>query len=142
MKKRSFTIGAIAGASALIVAVPFVAQFAAAQSSSSSAAPQAQEGRLDVQGAPDTPFDPKVGGHVGANGQREELLTGDNASKATAAALAAVPGGTVDRVETDTEGDVYEAHMTKADGSHVTVKFDGSFNVTRIEDGPGGHGGR
>jgi len=83
------------------------------------------------------PRDPHQGGHVGANGVKEELLTGDTAASVTAAAQAAVPDGTVDRVENDAEGAVYEAHMTKADGSHVTVKLDASFNVTGIEDGPG-----
>ena len=36
-----------------------------------------------------------------ANGTKEKLLTGDTATKVTAAALAAVPGGTVQRVELD-----------------------------------------
>lgn len=75
------------------------------------------------------------GGHVGANGTKEELLTGDDAAKVTAAAQAAVPGGTVERVETDAEGAAFEAHVTKADGSDVTVKFDANFNVTSTEDG-------
>ena len=65
------------------------------------------------------------------------LLTGDTADKVKAAALAAVPGGTIERVENDAEGSPYEAHMTKADGSHVTVKVDASFNVTGIEDEEG-----
>ena len=78
--------------------------------------------------------DPKVGGHA-ANGITEELLTGDTAASVTAAAQAAVPDGTIDRVENDAEGAAYEAHMTKADGSHVTVKLDASFNVTDIETG-------
>jgi hypothetical protein len=77
------------------------------------------------------------GGHVGSNGVREELLTGDMLTKATAAALAAVPGATVLRVETDAEGSPYEAHMRKADGSQVTVKFDSDFKVTTIEEGRG-----
>ena len=81
--------------------------------------------------------DAHQGGHVGANGVKEVLLTGDAATKATSAALAAVPGGTIDRVETDAEGAVYEAHVTKPDGSHVTVKMDQSFTVTSTEDGPG-----
>lgn len=83
----------------------------------------------------------------------ETPLTGTNAAKATAAALKAVPGGTVDRVETDADGATYEAHMTKADGTHVTVKLDKSFTVTSIENGrgecgpdgqrrPGGSGGQ
>ena len=80
-------------------------------------------------------FDPTKGGHT-ANGITEALLTGETAAKVKAAALAAVPGGTVQRVENDAEGSPYEAHMTKADGSQVTVKIDASFKVTSIEDGP------
>jgi hypothetical protein len=69
----------------------------------------------------------------------ETVLTGTDAEKATAAALKAIPGGTVDRVETDADGAVYEAHMTKSDGSRVTVKFDKDFNITAVQDGMGGH---
>ena len=85
---------------------------------------------------PNPSFDPTQGGHVGANGVKEVLLTGDTADKVRAAALAAVPGGTIQRVENDAEGSPYEAHMTKADGSQVTVKVDNNFNVTSIESGP------
>ena len=81
-------------------------------------------------------FDPTKGGHVGTNGTVEKLLTGTTADKAKAAALAAVPGGTIERVENDAEGAVYEAHMVKADGTHVTVKMDANFKVTGIETGP------
>jgi uncharacterized membrane protein YkoI len=52
-------------------------------------------------------------------------------------ALAAVPGGTVYRIETDAGDATYEAHMTKADGSLVTVKFDANLNVTSVETGMG-----
>jgi hypothetical protein len=79
--------------------------------------------------------DPTKGGHVGTNGTKEELLTGNTADKVTAAALAAVPGGTIQRVENDAEGATYEAHMTKADGSDVTVKFDANFTVTSTDAG-------
>jgi hypothetical protein len=82
-----------------------------------------------------TPPDPSRGGHVGANGTKEVLLTGETAEKVKAAALAAVPGGTILRVETDAEGATYEAHMTKSDGSQVTVKLDSNFKVTNTEDG-------
>lgn len=81
------------------------------------------------------PADQSQGGHTGANGTKEELLTGDSAEKAKAAALAAVPGGTVQRAETDAEGAAYEVHMTKSDGSQVTVKLDSSFKVTSTESG-------
>ena len=74
----------------------------------------------------------------------EKLLTGDTAAKVRAAALAKYPGATVLRVETDSDG-VYEAHLTKSDGSRVTVEVDKSFTVTGDEampaGGPGGPGG-
>lgn len=75
------------------------------------------------------------GGPGGPGGQRpdETPLTGDNLAKAKSAALAKLPGATVVRVETDADGAVYEAHVTKADGSPATVKFDKSFNVTSVE---------
>jgi len=92
--------------------------------------------------APATAPDPSQGGHKGGNGVVEALLTGDIAEKAKAAALAAVPGGTVQRVENDAEGAVYEAHIMKSDGTAVTVKMDTAFTVTGVETGgPGGHGG-
>ncbi len=72
-----------------------------------------------------------------ANGITETTLTGDEASKAEAAALAAVPGGSVERAETDAEGAEYEVHMTTSDGSDVTVKLDAEFNVTETIDGHG-----
>jgi len=75
------------------------------------------------------------GGPHQANGVTETPLTGADADKATAAAQAAVPGATIDRVETDADGDAYEAHVTKADGTKATVKMDSSFTVTSVEDG-------
>jgi uncharacterized membrane protein YkoI len=77
------------------------------------------------------------GGRHAANGITETPLTGTTLAKATAAAKAAVPGATVDRAETDAEGAKYEVHMTKSDGSHVTVKLDAAFKVTKTVDGQG-----
>jgi hypothetical protein len=48
-----------------------------------------------------------------------------------------VPGGTVYRIETDAGDATYEAHMTKADGTEVTVKFDKNLAVTKVEAGMG-----
>lgn len=78
----------------------------------------------------------KMGGH-GPRGARqgETELTGDAAAKAKAAALAKVPGATVDRVEKDADGAVYEAHITKSDGTKATVKMDANFNVTGVAAG-------
>jgi uncharacterized membrane protein YkoI len=66
----------------------------------------------------------------------EKALTGDTAAKVKEAALAEVDGATVDRLETDAEGNAaYEAHVTKADGSRATVYVDKSFNVVGVETG-------
>jgi hypothetical protein len=69
-------------------------------------------------------------------GQRgdETLLTGDTAAKVEAAAKAKVPNGTIVRVETDADGNAkYEAHMTKADGTPVTVYVNEQFEVVSVE---------
>jgi uncharacterized membrane protein YkoI len=50
-----------------------------------------------------------------------------------AAAQAKVPGGTVERVETDVDhGSPYEAHVRKADGTELEVLVDRGFNVTAV----------
>jgi len=67
----------------------------------------------------------------------EKALDSASAEKVKAAALKAVPGGTVYRVETDAGDGEYEAHMTKADGTEVTAKLDADFSVTAVEDGMG-----
>ena len=69
-------------------------------------------------------------------GQRsdETLLTGDTAAKVEAAAKSKVPNGTIVRVETDADGHAkYEAHMTKADGTPVTVYVNEQFQVVSVE---------
>jgi hypothetical protein len=73
----------------------------------------------------------------------EQLLTGDAAARVTATAKAKEPTATIERVETDSDG-VYEAHLVRADGTHITVQVDKNFAVTAVReggpDGPGGHG--
>lgn len=78
-------------------------------------------------------------------GSGETVVTGDAASKASAAALGAVPGGTVDRVSTENDGPAgvsYEVKVTKADGSKVKVLLGSAFDVvsTKAGRGPGGPG--
>ena len=66
----------------------------------------------------------------------ETLLTGNTEAQVRKAALAEVSGGTIDRVETDAEGNAaYEAHMTKSDGTRVTVYVNKSFDVVSVESG-------
>jgi hypothetical protein len=77
----------------------------------------------------------------------EKSVSSATAATLRAAALKAVPGGTVYRIETDAGDAVYEVHMKKADGSLVTVKFGKNLTVTKVESGmgagdpaPAGHG--
>ena len=67
----------------------------------------------------------------------EKAVSATLAAKLKAEALEAVPGGTVYRVETDAGDATYEAHMTKADGTEATVKFDKNLKVTAVEAGMG-----
>ncbi len=67
----------------------------------------------------------------------EKSVSAATAAKLKAAAVQAVPGGTVNRVETDSGDATYEAHMTKADGTQVTVKFKKNLAVTGVEAGMG-----
>ena len=67
----------------------------------------------------------------------EKSVSSATAAALRAAALKAVAGGTVYRIETDAGDGVYEVHMTKADGSLVTVKFDKNLTVTKVESGMG-----
>jgi hypothetical protein len=113
-----------------------------AQTSSDSTSSSSSSGSSGSSTAPSAGGQPRQapdwskGGHQ-ANGITETVLTGDDLAKATAAADAAVPGATAQRAETDAEGATYEVHMTKSDGSIVTVKLDGNFTVTSTVDGMG-----
>ena len=69
----------------------------------------------------------------------EQLLTDEIADKMTAAAKAREPGATIERVETDSDG-VYEAHMVRADGTHITVQVGADFQVTNVLEGQAGAG--
>jgi hypothetical protein len=83
--------------------------------------------------------DARAPGPGGAQPVRSDEKSVPSAAAAAlrAAALKAVAGGTVYRIETDAGDGVYEVHMTKADGSLVTVKFDKNLKVTKVESGMG-----
>jgi hypothetical protein len=70
----------------------------------------------------------------------ETDLTGEIAAKVKDAVLAANAGATVENMTTEDDGSAaYEAHITKTDGTHATVKLDTNFTITATETG--GHGG-
>ncbi|MGH8962076.1 MAG: hypothetical protein ACRDWT_12965 [Jatrophihabitantaceae bacterium] len=96
--------------------------------SSSYTAPANQPGAGAAKG--------KVGGSAPVRSD-EKAVSATLAAKLKAAALKALPGGTVYRVETDAGDGTYEAHMTKSDGTLVTVKFDRNLTVTKVESGMG-----
>jgi uncharacterized membrane protein YkoI len=82
------------------------------------------------------------GGPHQANGITETPLTGDELAKATAAAQTAAPGATVVRAETDGDGDAFEVHITKADGTKATVKLNSDFTVKTVDADQGHVGGK
>jgi hypothetical protein len=87
--------------------------------------------------APGHPGSPP--GHGGAQPVRndEKSLSAAKTATLRAAALKAVPGGSVYRIESDAGDGVYEAHMQRANGTLVTVKFDDNLKVTKVEAGMG-----
>jgi hypothetical protein len=77
---------------------------------------------------------PPSGTPWGRQRSDETPLTGDAVAKVTAIAKAKVPGGTIVRVEIDADGHAaYEAHMTRSDGTPVTVYVDKSFDFVSLE---------
>jgi hypothetical protein len=71
----------------------------------------------------------------------EQLLTGDTKTKVEAAVLAAYPGATIERTESDSDG-VYESHVLTTDGDHLIVQVGADFAVTGTDSGGHGAGNR
>jgi hypothetical protein len=133
-KRRIKTIGLVAaGVVAGGVLAGTIGASAAASSStgggSTSGAPTSESGT-----ATKPPANPHSSTPVRSD---EKPVSSTLAAQLTKKALAKVPGGKVYRVETDSGDAAYEAHMTKADGTEVTVKFDKNLNVTAVEAGMG-----
>ena len=125
---RSLPRLAMVGAVALGLAAGSYGIASAASGSSSSSTAAAQPAATTPSATPSA-RQPWGGQRSG-----ETLLTGDTAAKVKEVALAKVSGGTVIRVETDADGHAaYEAHMTKADGSPVTVYVDKDFNFVSVQ---------
>jgi hypothetical protein len=66
----------------------------------------------------------------------EKPLAASLTASLKAKALAAVPGGTVDRVTSGHGDAAYEALVKKADGTRVRIEFDKNQKLLRIETGP------
>ena len=73
-----------------------------------------------------------VAAAAGASG--EDGVTGPDADKAIAAALAETGGGTANSVERDNEdGATWEVEVTRPDGVTVDVRLDADFAVVVVE---------
>ena len=126
MKPKS-TVTRLAGTGAVIlgIAAGSYGVASAASGSGSGTSSAAAAATTTTQAAAPSTQQP-------SGGQRsdETLLTGDTAAQVRQAVLAKVPGGTIVLVETDSDGNaLYEAHMTKSDGTPVTVYVDKVCNV-------------
>ena len=130
MKNRRYgLLGAIAAGAAGILVGVLIALTSGANAAST---PTASYGGYTGTDKPGPGGQDGRGGHAG-----ESAPSSTVSAKLRAEAVKAVPGGTVDRVERDSGDATYEAHMTKSDGSKVTVKFDKAYKVTGVEDGMG-----
>jgi hypothetical protein len=95
----------------------------------SSASPRQRRSRSASEYSTTTNAAPAAQPPWGHQRSDETPLAGDALARVKAIAEAKVAGGTVIRVETDADGvAAYEAHMTRADGSPVTVYVDKDFD--------------
>jgi uncharacterized membrane protein YkoI len=158
MKNRLVATGLLVGlvgggALGVILGVPGIssAQTSTSTTVAATASPVDNSNKDAAHEAAETPEQEaaekagKVGGKASgphqANGKTETPLTGDELAKATAAAATAAPGSTVERAETDADGDAFEVHVKNADGTRSTVKLNADFSVKTVEAGhQGGHG--
>ena len=76
------------------------------------------------------------------HGPGETLLTGTTAERSRRLRSPPYPAAPSSASRPIPEGSPYEAHVTKSDGTQVTVKVDANFKVTATEEGFGaGPGG-
>ena len=135
---RLQTIGLVTG-SALVGAVLVGAT--AANAASSSPTPSTSTG-TSTGSSSSTTAPPQGGRSFSPGGSTpvrsdEKSVSAADSATLSAAALKAVPGATVIRVETDAGDAAYEAHLTKSDGTLATVKFDKNLAVVTVETGMG-----
>jgi len=139
--KRTAAIGlsAVGAAAVLVLGANFVANAAGASStpspSTTTTSPSTTSGTTTQNQPPaGAPRGPGDATHAGPG---ETLLTGSTLASVKAAALAAVPGATVVRAETDSGPAKYEVHLTTTAGATKTVKVNADFTVAAVQDGMG-----
>jgi hypothetical protein len=126
LNKTAALLAIVVGVGAGSYGVASAASGSSSTATSTNAAPAAS--------APSAPPAASAQNPWGHQRSDETPLTGDALAKVKSIAEAKVPGGTVVRIETDADGvATYEAHMTKADGSPVTVYVDSSFAFVSVQ---------
>ncbi len=128
--KRSSRVARFAAAAAIAVGLG-VGSYSIASAASGSGTTSTPAATNSAPVAPPGANGAAPWGHQRSD---ETPLTGDALAKVTAIANAKVAGGTIVRIETDADGvAAYEAHLTKADGSPVTVYVDKDFNFVSVQ---------
>jgi hypothetical protein len=136
LSKRKLTTSIAAGAAAIVIAI---GGYAIADASSSSGASGSANAASAASAAKVIPFQPgqpgasTVVGQVPANFQPGSgtIITGTAANKATTAAQAAYPGGTINRVVLLSNGE-YNVHIIGVNWPHH-VFVNTSFKVVGAE---------
>jgi hypothetical protein len=135
ISRRAGALGLVAAGA--VAGGVLAATITASAADNSTTTPQSSSGYTMPMAGRNGPHGPGPMGGASPVRSDEKSLSASDAAKVRAAALKAVPNGTVFRVETDAGDGVYEAHMTKSDGTPVTVKLDKNFTVTEVETGMG-----
>jgi hypothetical protein len=137
MDKHAMRVPRLAAVTAIVVglAAGSYGIASAASGSGSGSSSGSGSGGLAIQlAAGGNRAAPNAANPWGGQRSDETPLTGDAKASVQKAALSKVPGGKIVRIETDADGHAaYEAHMTKADGTPVTVYVDKQFNVVSVE---------
>ena len=126
--KRLLVSGVVAGSLLIGVAAGAAATLAATAASAASPSPTPSSNSASSSAAPTMPAH-----GTAAHENAEVAVTGANATKAQAAAVKALGGGTAGAVTTDFTKTGYEVTVTKADGTTTEVHLDSSFNVMQGE---------
>jgi hypothetical protein len=128
-------IGKVGASLAVLAAVAVGASGIAGAASSGTASTTAPS--TTQAGPPHNGFGPPPQG--GRQHKPETALTGSTAAQVKQAALGKVSGGSIIRVETDSDSSSpYEAHVKKADGSQVVVLVNKQFQATAVNAFGGG----
>lgn len=131
MRSRDKLIVTLAIAFGLVVLSAGVAVGAGVTGGDESTALVSEEPNDDDSGSDEKQDDDD--GSAG-NDDADKSLTGEAATKASDAALAATGGGTVLAVESDDGNAGYEVEIRKDDGSEVEVELDKGFKVVQRAD--------